>query len=262
MRGLELSQDGGTVIVFSHPNHELAIFGLLQRLRPHFVYLTDGGGPGRVDETRRGLERIGLAERADFLNHSEASLYDGLLEANLALYRDIAAQVRERLAALAPRQVLCDAVEFYNPLHDMSLPIVRAALAGRAGARVFEVPLVYQTVGQHEAYEVQRMPPSRCSGQVEVQLSERELATKLQARDSGYALLQQQMGAVLSSLSDEHLSTEVVAPAPPHLPAPSADCVLRYEWRGQTLLDRGEVERRITYTEHYLPIATALGAPS
>jgi hypothetical protein len=257
MRGLELSPDGGTVMVFSHPNHELAIFGLLQRLRPHLVYLTDGGGAGRVNETRRGLQRIGLAERADFLNHSEASLYDALLDRNLALYREVVAQVRERLAARRPRQVFCDAVEFYNPLHDMSLPIVRAALDG-TDAELFEVPLVYQTVGQREAYEVQRMPPSRRAGQVEVQLSERELATKLQARDSGYALLQQQMGPVLSSISDEHWCKEIVAPAAPHLPKPVADCVLRYEWRGQTLLDRGEVAQRITYTEHYLPIATSL----
>ena len=262
MRGLQLAPGGGSVIVFSHPNHELAIFGLVQRLRPRLIYLTDGGGSGRIDETRQGLANLGLADNADFLAYTEASLYDALLDGNLTLYREVADRVRQRIDALDARQVFCDAVEFYNPLHDMSLPIVRAALGGRAATPIFEVPLVYQTVGPGEGYEVQRMPPSRRAGQVEVPLTERELAAKLSARDGGYALLQQQMGPVLSMLSEEHLSTEVVAPASPRLPTPGTDCVLRYEWRGQTLLERGEVARRITYTEHYLPIATALCAPS
>ena len=74
--------------------------------------------------------------------------------------------MRYRLREIKPRQVLCDAVEFYNPLHDMSLPIVAAALNGGADAAVFEVPLVYQKSAKEEAYEVQRMPPSRRSGWV------------------------------------------------------------------------------------------------
>ena len=92
MRGLQLTPGGSDVIVFSHPNHELAIFGLLQRLRPRLIYLTEGGDRGRVQETLRGLARLGLAEGADFLNYSETALYDALLQGNLALYREIAHQ--------------------------------------------------------------------------------------------------------------------------------------------------------------------------
>jgi len=33
---------------------------------------------------------------------------------------------------------------------------------------------------------------------------------------------------------------------------------LRYEWRAQRLLDRGEIDRAITYADHYLPVASAL----
>jgi hypothetical protein len=35
--------------------------------------------------------------------------------------------------------------------------------------------------------------------------------------------------------------------------------VLRYEWRGRLLRQRGEVDEVITYFEHYLPVARALG---
>lgn len=258
MRGLELAPSAKTVAVFSHPNHELAIFGLLQRLRPQLVYLTDGGGPDRIRETRRGLESIGLAEHAHFLDYSEQSFYEALLAGDLGLYDEVADRVRRRFHEIEPRQVFCDAVEFYNPLHDMSLPIVSAALNGRLAAAVFEVPLVYQTAAEGEAYEVQRMPPSRRAGQFEVRLLERELTAKQRARDRGYSLLQEQIGPLLSTLSDAHLAREVVAPAPPSLPTPGPDCVLRYEWRAQRLLERGEIERAITYAEHYLPVASSL----
>src|SRR5262245_32431351 len=65
-----------TLAVFSHPNHELAVFGLLQRLRPDIVYLTGGGGPKRIAETEEGLASIGLLEQARFLNYAETEFYD------------------------------------------------------------------------------------------------------------------------------------------------------------------------------------------
>jgi hypothetical protein len=256
-RSLDLTPGGTNLFVFSHPNHELAVFGLLQRLRPRLLYLTDGGGEARVQQTRDGLDRIGLAERAHFLNYTEQACYDALLARDVAFFEAIADRVRARHGDVEPRQVFCDAVEFYNPLHDLTLPIVTAALADTAAA-IFEVPLVHQQPGPRETYAVQRMPPSRRDGQSEVRLAAEELAVKLAARADGYSMLQAQMGPVLSGLPDTHLTNEIVAPAPTELPVPPADCVLRYEWRAQRLLDRGEIERAITYAEHYRPVASAL----
>jgi hypothetical protein len=47
------------LFVFSHPNHEGAVLGMVQRLRPHLVFLTDGGGERRVNETRAALPEPG-----------------------------------------------------------------------------------------------------------------------------------------------------------------------------------------------------------
>ena len=33
--------------------------------------------------------------------------------------------------SIAPGQILCESMEFYNPLHDLTLPIVRAAARHR-----------------------------------------------------------------------------------------------------------------------------------
>ena len=132
------------LFVFSHPNHELAVFGLARRWRPHFVFLTDGGGPDRVADTKHGLESLGLLDRARFLNHSEGSFYKALVNRDAAFYEGVARQVREAVAAVRPSQVYCDAVEFYNPVHDICLPVVKAALRGTPGVEVFEIPLIHQ----------------------------------------------------------------------------------------------------------------------
>lgn len=245
------------VLIFSHPNHELAVCGLIQRLRPHLIFLTDGGSAKRVAQTEQGLERIGLRDRAQFLDYPEASFYDALLEGDVSLFREVAHRVRQKLDHIGPEQVLCDAVEFYNPVHDLSLPLVLAALADTESVAVFEVPLLYQVPGNTERYAVQRLPASRAADRRVLQLTEAELKAKLAARDEVYSLLREQLGPVLG-LPDAHFAREEVAAAPPRLPTPDDERVLRYEWRGKLRQQSGAVDRVITYEEHYLPVASSL----
>ncbi len=247
-----------TLIVFSHPNHELAIFGLLQRLRPHLVYLTDGGGGDRLAQTRQGLESIGLLGHASFLDQTEKSFYDALLARDSEFYERIAHMVCASVQAHRPERIFCDAIEFYNPLHDISLPVVRAALRGAVNTPVFEVPLIHQRPSEGEAYEVQRTWAAPHDHPVKLQLSEQELAAKVRARDRIYTSLTDQMGSLITELSSAHLALEFVAPARLSIPEPGPDVILRYEWRAQVLAERGEIEQKITYRQHYLPVASSL----
>ena len=246
------------IIVFSHPNHELAIFGLLQRLRPFIVYLTDGGGENRQAQTRQGLKSIGLLANALFLNHTEKSFYDSLLACDSEFFATVAEEVRASFQMIRPERIFCDAIEFYNPVHDLSLPLVRAAIRECANTPVLEVPLIYQRPGEGESYEIQRMPASRRSEQIALQLSEKEVDKKIMARDEIYSILTDQMGPVLLELPREHVGLECVAPARSGVPEPGRDVTLRYERRAQILAERGEIEHRITYEQHYLPVASSL----
>ena len=63
---------------------------------------------------------------------------------------------------------------------------------------------------------------------------------------------------MLDDLGDEHSATEIFAPALEELPEPGQHHVLRYEWRAQLLRDRGEIDRVITYRDHFLPMLAAL----
>lgn len=245
-------------LVLSHPNHEAAIFGIVQRLRPRLVVLTDGGGGSRPSQSRRALDRIGLLDRATFLDFRESDFYAALLDSDLGYFRSVVTRLRTELEAFGPEQVICDAVEFYNPVHDLSLPIVRAALATRPEVSVFEAPLIYQVGGNLESYELQRFPICRRTGQVEFRLSDEELAVKLRVRDEIYESLRGQIGPLLAALPDSHFATEVIGPAAPGRTAPAPDQTLRYDWRAKLLLGRGQVRRAITHAEHYLPVAAEL----
>lgn len=243
------------LVVTGHPNHELAIFGFVQRARPHLLFLTDGGGQEREDESRRALASIGMLDRATFLGWREQTLYDALLAVDVAALRRLAAEVRASLIAVAPRQVICESIELYNPLHDITLPIVRAAAAGLDDIEILEFPLIAQEPSADERYRVQRFSADRTS--FGIALDAPELEQKLHARDHEYRSLRRTLGDVVD-VSRECAGTEVFARAAEALPVPGRDHVLRYEWRGRLLQGRGEVERVITFADHFLPAAMAL----
>jgi hypothetical protein len=254
------------LVVFSHPNHELAIFGLLQRWRPALLYLTDGGGADRVAQTQEGLRSIGLLERATFLDHAEASFYEALLERDEAFFRSVAEEIATAVDRWRPERVLCDAVEYYNPVHDLSLPLVLCGLAARAAPErprvaVLEIPLIRQVAASgREEYAVQR-PMASGEPPLVFELSEEEVAAKVVARDEVYTLLAAQLGPVILDLPTDHLATEALFPAREPT-SRAADGILRYERRAELLLRQGAIERPITYAEHFLPIALALAGPA
>lgn len=242
-----------TLVVFSHPNHELAVYGWLQHIKPHLVYLTDGGGAARVDQTRQGLTKIGLLEKATFLNHSEASFYQALLDTDATFFRNVAGQVRVVVERTGPNFVFCDAVEFYNPVHDMSLPIVKAAVANK-NISIYEIPLVYQKPGSAETYELQRMPTSRRDSCEIYSLTREELEQKHHARDQVYTILARDMGPLINSVSPTQARSEYFALSGSGLSTPSSERVLRYEWRARLLKQQGTIPDIIEYQKNYLPL--------
>lgn len=265
MTGVDTGPDGDPLrdaqvprlLVFSHPGHELTVFGLLQRLRPDVLFLTDGGGGARLAQTRQALASIGLLERARVLPHGDGAFYAALLAHDVGYLRRVADEVRAAVESARARQVLCDAVEFYNPVHDLALPLTLAAVADRAAVEVFELPVVYQRDEPGEVCTVHRFPDAAAPGQAALHLTEAELAAKLRARDEIYHELRAQFPDLLA-VSAAHAAVEVVRRSNRTVPAPDASRVLRYERRGRLLLAQGMVEQAITHAQHYAPMTAAL----
>src|SRR5574340_1205884 len=111
-----------TLAIFSHPNHEISIYGMAIRERPLIAYLTDGGGGARLDGTVRSLESIGIPFReAACCLHSEETFYRALLLREIPFWKSVSSLLAELILKQQPETILCDAVEYYNPVHDMSL---------------------------------------------------------------------------------------------------------------------------------------------
>lgn len=247
-----------SVIVFSHPNHEISVLGTIRRLQPHIVFLTDGGGIERVEETKRGLSTYLDPQSLHFLDYKEPDLYAALLDVDLPFYRRIVADVAAVLDRLRPRTVYCDAVEFYNPVHDITLPVVRSALAGRA-ATVLEIPLVHQRSAPDGGYELQRVPAALAAEAVVTELTDAELAEKIATLNSGvYRTLFAALGDFILKSVPTHARHEQFLAARRELPAPASGQAIRYDRRGRELLARGAVSRAITYRDHYVPVYRGL----
>jgi hypothetical protein len=247
------------VMVFSHPNHEVALLGTIARLKPHLVFLTDGGGEARVAQTRQGLASYVDADALHFLGHREQALYDGLLDGDVPFYSEIAREVCAIVGVLRPDAVFCDMVEFYNPVHDMALPVVRAALAGRE-VPVLEVPLIWEK-DDGSGCEIQRAPASVAAGCAWTELTAEEAARKAATLRAGiYRMLFAQVGAEIESAMPTHAAREQVVPARPALPSPAPGQALRYDRRGRAAEAAGTVARAITFADHYVPMYRALCA--
>ena len=247
---------GNVVMVFSHPNHEIAVLGTIGRTCPDIVFLTDGGGEDRVAQSKAGLAAYVDPEKLHFLNHSEARFYEALLDCDTGFCASVAAQVRgfanDDVAA-----VCCDAVEFYNPVHDMALPIVRAALARRHRAAIYEVPLIHQAKDGH--IEMQRVPGALEAECIWCDLSDDELSRKVETLRGGqYRTLFGQLGDLITAAIPTRARREQFLPARRSVPQPTADQALRYDERGAALKSSGVVPRAITYREHYVPLLAGL----
>ena len=234
------------IFVFSHPNHEIAVFGLLMKLTPRIIYLTDGGGGQRLLETSEGLQAAGV-DNVIFLNFPEQTFYDMLLEQNVSFL----ATVCERVQAVLPRNgfdsIFCDAVEWYNPVHDLALPIVRA-VAGKL-APLYEVPLIHQA---RDGFVFQRAPVGRRHLEQRYDVPEEALGVKVTAWKETYKILYGQYGQMFGNVRDI-AKTETVTPAGD--PARDVDegAVLRYDGRGEKL----HGNKAITRNRHYLPLIDA-----
>lgn len=244
-----------TVAVFSHPNHEIAIFALLRQLKPYIIFLTDGGGEHRIRETKKGLASIGLDGQAVFLMHPEKAFYDALLHLDTDFFHKVVLELRLLLKGARPEQILCDAVEFYNPVHDLTLALVGSA-DDAPWQGTFEVPLVYQRPGEKESYAVQTVPEG-LSGSHQFRLTDEESALKRSALENTYTILRDTLGQVILS-SPTALQMETIFEASSPLKNPDPGRVLRYEYRAAALKAEGTVKSEITHAFHFLPVVSEL----
>ena len=246
-----------SALVVAHPGHELRIYGWLERERPEVFVLTDGSGHrgvSRVPSTAAVLRRVGAQPGPVFGRFTDRELYRILLDRETDV---LAALVRELAGALAERGVSLvagDAIEGYNPSHDLCRVVTGAAVAiarrrtGRPIA-VYDFPL--------------EESPDRCPEPVRTrtlrfELQDGALARKLEAARS-YPEMAFEVERNLAAHGTAAFAVECLRPVDeePDLEALFAEPPY-YERYGEMQVAEGHYERVLRFREHFLPVARAL----
>ena len=248
-----------TAMVFSNPNHEVAILGSIARLRPAIIFLSDGGDIARVRRTAQALSTYVEPGALHFINRSEHALYEALLRTDVAYFHFLAGEVRDILQDIKPEAIYCEAAEFYNPLHDLVLPIVCAAVGRCEDIPLYEIPLIHQEAPPGQAIRIQRAPDAAEAACIWTELTDEELSLKLKTiRQSEYRALFAQLGDALSTAGSANAGREQFLKARRTLPEPAPGQALRYDRRGAMLKATGAVRAAITYRDHYVPMFESL----
>jgi hypothetical protein len=241
------------VLVVAHPGHELRVYGWMEAAAPRVCVLTDGSGSGgeaRLESTTRVLAGTAARRGSIYGWMSDRAIYAAILERDFACFTGLAEQLAGELAASDADCVVGDAVEGYNPSHDVCRLVVNAALRmlGR------EVPAYdFLLVGAPD-----RCPDELKGRAVWLELDDQALERKLAAARS-YPELAGEVEAALGRFGVAPFRTECLRPVDPSErygwdPAE----VPYYETYGEKRVAEGAYDRVLRFREHVQPLADAL----
>jgi hypothetical protein len=249
-------QDRRAALIVAHPGHELRVYQWLKLARPLVFVLTDGSGrsgKSRIHQTTRILSEVGATLGDIYGRMTDAELYAAIIQGNINWFVELAVELAHALRREAIDYVVGDALEGYNPAHDLCRYMTNAAilLLARESRAVdnFDVLIASGLKGYEQANH---------DGEILIDVAPIVLEEKVRMAGS-YTELEADVQRLLrtegiESLKTEHLRRLVKAPwdSGPQPPF--------YEIYGQRKVEAGHYRQSITYREHVRPIAEALRA--
>lgn len=254
-----IAHQHNSALIFAHPGHELLVAGLMQRLRPHILFLTCADSAGDMERemlARRGLETLGLTEQTTFLSISEQDMHRWLLNGDVAPFLELRQRVLEWLEALQPSQIFGDAFELSNPTHDIGRAVLDSAWRDCNDgfpSENFELPLVCRTAPEIWSLRFQEFP----SGAFEtLQLTATEVESKQKLADwISSRRVEAEMARPFFNLD-----TEVYRPVPANrdYSLPPEGLRFHYDDWGRIQVQRGKYAQPILFAEHFVPLVRQL----
>lgn len=244
-------------LVIAHPGHELRVHRWLELARPVVFVLTDGSGHtgrSRLSSTMAILERAGAVPGPLYGRLSDRSLYQAILSSDTDLFAGLAEELAMALDATAVDYVAGDAIEGFNPGHDVCRLLLNAAVLrlDHSGRRVGNFEFLLEGP-PHEC------PPEDRSEAIVLELEEDALRRKLAAARS-YPELAGEVERAYASYGWEPFRVESLRPVrygleigdrfehPPY-----------YEIYGEKQVAAGIYREVIRFRDHLAPLAASLG---
>lgn len=271
-------QDARAALVVAHPGHELSVHGWLGLARPCVFVLTDGSGRdgrSRLKSTTEILSEAGAKPGGIYGRLADQAVYAALLSYNFDPLIRLVEELASTFLHEGVTYVAGDAVEGYNPTHDVCRLMIGAAveMANRAGGRAI-ANFDFSLMGRQDCLE--RLH----DGAIRLDLDENafarkiaamqaypELAAEVNAGLNGTMLetlrpfpdLAAEVEAALSGVGINTFRTECLRPVENRAGSNGlAKEPPFYERYGEKQVALGHYRHVIRYREHVLPFAEAL----
>jgi hypothetical protein len=247
-----------TALIVAHPGHELRVHRWLELVKPKVYVLTDGSGRterSRLSSTTRVLTRAGAEPGAIYGWWSDAELYAAVLAGDTAFLLRMVHSLVDALEDLGAECVVGDALEGFNPSHDICRFLVNAAVSlirTRTERKLGNFDFLLDGSPQHCPSDLQDQA-------VRVELEEPALQRKLAAAES-YPELKAEAKAALARFGSQPFRTEWLRPVTD--PRQGLDRMEEeppyYERVGESRVSSGHYREVIRYRKNVRPLVNAL----
>jgi hypothetical protein len=249
------------VLVVAHPGHELRVHAWMEMSRPIVCVLTDGSGStgeGRLESTSRVLERTGARSGSVYGRMSDGEVYAAIMDHDLDLFRRLADELSGALVAHGADCVVGDAVEGYNPSHDVCRLVINAAVRMAGRARGAPIPNYdFLLMGAPD-----ECPEALRDAAFQLSLDDGALARKLESAN-GYPEMAGEVEAAIARFGVAPFRRECLRPVDlADRLGWTADEPPFYERHGEKRVAEGVYDRVLRFREHVLPVAEALWSHS
>lgn len=272
-------QTGGrAALIVAHPGHELCVHGWMTRAHPVVFVLTDGSGRAgvaRLESTTRSLREAGATPGSLFGRYSDRDVYQALLSSDFDLFTSLASELAAELARGRFAYVVGDALEGYNPTHDICRVVINCAVEianRRASARPienFDFPIIDPAGDDGARGHIRlRLDEDAFERKLAAMRACPELADEVGAGLDGASLkvvemfgdLSEEVGELMRRRGGgDSFRVETLRPAGAARAGERfAERPPFYERYGEKLVAAGLYRHVIRYREHFAPAAAAL----
>jgi hypothetical protein len=237
-------------LIVAHPGHELVVHHWVELHRPIYFCLTDGsGGLGapRTRSTSRLLLAAGAAPGPIFSRYTDREMYQFLLEGRHDVFLALRDELAESLIAGGTRTVAGDAMEGFNPVHDVCRALIDAAVA------------VVEAHTGRAVHNVEFSLDRAAAGSETIELDAGALERKLAAARA-YPEMADEVERAIAQFGVQSFAREHLRPSSlPRMLEEFAASKPGYETLGESRVKEGRYRDVIRHREHVLPVFEALG---
>ncbi|MFA5982977.1 MAG: hypothetical protein WC782_03085 [Methylococcaceae bacterium] len=256
----QTNQPSRCLLIVGHPGHELRIFGWVKKMRPLAVALTDGSGhtlQPRLVASKALLMQLGAIPSKLYGISSDQAIYQRILQQDADYFLSLSAAIAQLIIDYQADMVIGDAIEGYNPVHDLCRLVIDKAVSIANQSRKLTLNNYSFPLVGHPS------PDQLTKSQMVLTLTSAQLAQKIQlsqhyAKNSGDTL-SSEVTHTIKQFGESAFATEVLSCLDSQLAlANFIDSPPFYDKYGQQQVKAGHYQEAINFKDHLLPLSKQL----